>query len=91
MFGAVLVYLGGYDEHENIYFKKFKYINPGLQSSDSTLILTNKCVIIIYHAKELVFKIYLNLIRRAEVYKEQNNNNNVNIDLIYDTEGDRIP
>jgi hypothetical protein len=40
---------------------------------------------IIYQAKELVFKIDLNLIRRVEVYKEQNNN--VNIDLIYYTEG----
>ena len=65
---AILDYLGGYDEHEIIYFKQFKYISPGLQSSDSTLILTNKCVMIIYQAKELVFKIDLNLIRRVEVY-----------------------
>ena len=44
---------------------------------------------IIYQAKELVFKIYLNLIRRVGVYKEQNNN--INIDLIYYTEGGRTP
>ena len=81
MIRAILDYLGGYDEHEIIYFKQFKYISPGLQSSDSTLILTNKCVMIIYQAKELVFKIDLNLIRRVEVYKEQNNN--INIDLIF--------
>ena len=42
---------------------------------------------IIYQTKELVFKIDLNLIRRVEVYKKQNNN--ANIDLIYYTEGGR--
>ena len=40
---------------------------------------------IIYQAKDLVFEIYLNLIRRVEVYKEQNNN--INIDSIFYTEG----
>ena len=89
MIRAILDYLGGYDEHEIIYFKQFKYISPGLQSSDSTLILTNKCVMIIYQAKELVFKIDLNLIRRVEVYKEQNNN--INIDVIYYIERGRAP
>ena len=81
MIRNILDYLGGYDENEIVYFLQFKYISSGLQSSDSTLILTNKCVIIIYQAKELIFKIDLKLIRRIEVYKEQNNN--VNIDLIY--------
>ena len=81
MIRNILDYLGGYDENEIVYFMQFKYISSGLQSSDSTLILTNKCVIIIYQAKELIFKIDLKLIRRIEVYKEQNNN--VNIDLIY--------
>ena len=76
-----MIYLGGYDKYEIIYFKQFKYINLGIQSSDSILILTNKYVMIIYQTKELVFKIDLNLIKRVEVYKKQNNN--VNIDLIY--------
>ena len=76
-----MIYLGGYDEHEIIYFKQFKYVSLGIQSSDSILILTNKCVMIIYQTKELVFKIDLNLIRIIEVYTEQNNN--ANIDLIY--------
>ena len=82
-----MIYLGGYDEYEIIYFKQFKYISFGIQSSDSILILSNKCIMIIYQTKELVFKIDLNLIRRVEVYKEQNNN--VNIDLIYYTEEGR--
>ena len=77
---AILEYLGGYDGHEIIYFKQFKYIYPGLQGSVSTLILTDKCVMIVYQASELVFKIDLNLIRRVEVYKEPNN---TNFDLIF--------
>ena len=77
---AILDYLGGYDDHEIIYFKQFQYINPGLQGSTSTLILTDKCVMIVYQAKEIVFKIDLNLIRRVEVHKEPNN---TNIDLIF--------
>ena len=51
-----------------------------MQGSVSTLILTDKCVMIVYQAKELVFKIDLNLIRRVEVHKEPNN---VDIDLIF--------
>jgi hypothetical protein len=77
---AILDYLGGYEDHEIIYFKQFKYINPGLQSSISTLILTDKCVMIVYQAKELVFKIRVDSIRRVEVHKEPNN---TNIDLIF--------
>ena len=77
---AILDYLGGYEDHEIIYFKQFKYINPGLQSSLSTLILTNKCVMVVYQAKELVFKALLDSIKRVEVHKEPNN---TNIDLIF--------
>ena len=77
---AILDYLEGYDDHEIIYFKQFKYIYPGLQTSISTLILTDKCVMIVYQAKELVFKIGLDLIKRVEVHKEPNN---VNVDLIF--------
>jgi hypothetical protein len=77
---AILDYLKGYEDHEIIYFKQFKYINPGLQSSFSTLILTDKCVMIVYQAKELVFKLSLDLIDRVEVHKEPNNSN---IDLIF--------
>ena len=77
---AILDYIGGYADHEIIYFKQFKYFSPGLQGSISTLILTNKCVMIVYQAKELVFKIDLNLIRKVEVHKEPNN---TNFDLIF--------
>jgi hypothetical protein len=77
---AILDYIGGYDEHEIIYYKQFKYISPGLQNSVSTLILTDKSILIVYQAKELVFEIELNEIRRVEVHKEPNN---TNIDLIF--------
>ena len=77
---AILNYLGGYDEQEIIYFKQFKYIYPGLQGSFSTIILTDKCVMVVYQAKELVFEIELEYIERVEVFKEPNN---TNIDLIF--------
>ena len=77
---AILDYLNGYEEHEIIYFKQFKYIHPGLQGSFSTLILTDKCVMIVYQAKELVFKINLDLIKSVEVHQEPNR---VNFDLIF--------
>ena len=77
---AILNYLGGYDEQEIIYFKQFKYIYPGLQGSFSTIILTDKCVMIVYQAKELVFEIELEIIESVEIFKEPNN---TNIDLIF--------
>ena len=80
MVRAILNYIGGFNDHEIIYFKQFKYIYPGLQGSISTLILTDKCVMIVYKAQELVFKIDLSLIRKVEVHKEPNN---INIDLIF--------
>ena len=77
---AILDYLEDYEEHEIIYFKQFTYINPGLQGSFSTLILTDKCVMIVYQAKELVFEIGLDLIKKVEVHQEPNR---VNFDLIF--------
>ena len=77
---AILDYLEEYEDHEIIYFKQFKYIYPGLQNSISTLILTDKCVMIVYEAKEIVFKLDLDLIKKVEVHKEPNN---INIDLIF--------
>ena len=77
---AILDYLTGYEDHEIIYFKQFKYIHPGLQGSLSTLILTDRCVMIVYQAKELVFEIQLDSIKKVEVHQEPNN---TNIDLIF--------
>ena len=70
---AILDYLKEYDDHEIVYFKQFTYINPGLEGSFSTLILTNKCVMVVYQAKELVFQIQLIHINNIEIHRENNN------------------
>ena len=70
---AILDYLKEYDDHEIVYFKQFTYINPGLEGSFSTLILTNKCVMVVYQAKELVFQIELIHINNIEIHRENNN------------------
>ena len=72
---AILDYLKEYSDHEIVYFKQFNYISPGLAGSVSTLILTNKCVMVVYQAKELVFQIALNQIQKVEVHREGDNNN----------------
>ena len=72
---AILDFLKEYSDHEIVYYKPFTYISPGLEGSISTLILTNKCVMVVYQAKELVFQIWLNQIKKVEVHQERNNNN----------------
>ena len=70
---AILDFLKEYSDHEIVYFKQFNYISPGLEGSVSTFILTNKCVMVVYQAKELVFQIALNQIQKVEVHKDPNN------------------
>ena len=77
---AILDFLKDYSNHEIIYFKAFNYISPGLENNASTLILTNQCIMIVYQAKEVVFKLQLKNINKVEVHKERNSNN---INLIF--------
>ena len=77
---TILDFLKDYSNHEIIHFKQFKYISPGLENSVSSLILTDKCIIIVYQAKEVVFKLELNHIKNIEVHKEPNQ---TNFDLIF--------
>jgi hypothetical protein len=77
---AILDFLKDYSNHEIIYFKAFNYISPGLDNNASTLILTNQCIMIVYQAKEVVFKLQLKNINKVEVHKERNSNN---INLIF--------
>ena len=77
---AILDFLKVFSDHEIVYFKQFTYISPGLEGSISTLILTNKCVMVVYQAKELVFQIQLNQISKVEIHKERNN---ANISIIF--------
>ena len=71
---AILDFLKDYSNHEIIYFKAFNYISPGLDNNASTLILTNQCIMIVYQAKEVVFKLQLKNINKVEVHKERNSN-----------------
>ena len=72
---AILDFLKNYTDHEIIYFKQFTYLSPGFDGSISTLILTNKCVMVVYQAKEIVFQISLNQIKKIEIHKERNTGN----------------
>ena len=72
---AILDFLKKYSDHEIVYFKQFRYISPGLDGPFSTLILTNKCVMVVYQAKELVFQTQLKQIVKVEVHQEANNGN----------------
>ena len=58
---TILEFLKEYSDHEIIHYKQFNYISPGLQNSLSHLILTNKCIMVVYQAKEVVFKLDLNV------------------------------
>ena len=77
---AILDYLKDYEGEEIIYYKQFNYIAPGLEKSLSYLILTNKCVLVVYEAKEVVFKLMVNLIDSIEIHREENR---VNFDIIF--------
>ena len=77
---TILDFLKEYSGQEIVHYKVFTYISPGLQNSASTLILTNKYIMVVYQAKEVVFKLELSHINRIEVHKEPNQ---TNIDLIF--------
>ena len=77
---AILDFLKDYSSHEIIHYNTFNYISPGLQNSISTLILTNKCILVVYEAKEVVFKLDLSHISKVEVHKDRNQ---ANFNLIF--------
>ena len=77
---AILDFLKEYSDQEIVHYRLFTYISPGLQNSASTLILTNKYIMVVYQAKEVVFKLELSHINKIEVHKEPNE---ANISLIF--------
>jgi vacuolar protein sorting-associated protein 13A/C len=78
---AILDFLKEYEGQEIVFFRQFKYFAPGLNNnSDSYLILTSKCVIVVYEAKEVVFKLLVDEIKSVEVHREENR---TNFDIIF--------
>ena len=77
---AILDFLKEFSEHEIVHFKQFNYIMPGFDNSLSSLILTNKCILVVYQAKEIVFNLELSNIKNIEVHKEPNE---ARFDLIF--------
>ena len=77
---AILDSLKDYEGEEIIYFKQFNYLSPGFENSLSYLILTDKCVLVVYEAKDVVFKLLVNHIRNIEIHREENR---VNFDIIF--------
>ena len=76
----ILNFIGGYDDHEIIFFNDIKYVFPGLSREGNMLVLTNKSVLIIYHAMEVVFEIMVRNINNVEVHK---GDNEANVNLIF--------
>ena len=56
-----------------------------LENSWSYLILTNKCVLVVYEAKEEVFKVMVNYIDNIEIHREENG---VNFDIVFNLKDD---
>ena len=82
---AILDFLKDYQEEEILYFKQFYYLEPMLENSWSYLILTNKCVLVVYEAKEEVFKVMVNYIDNIEIHREENG---VNFDIVFNLKDD---
>ena len=77
---AILDFLKDYEGEEIIYYKQFTYISPGLADSLSYLILTNKCILVVYKAKEVVFKLIVNHINNVQIHREEDR---VTFDIIF--------
>ena len=75
MVKAILFYLKDYKNEDIIYFKPFNYFERGFDHNNfkSSLILTNKHVLVVYEAKTLAKEILLNNIKNVEIHKENEN------------------
>ena len=69
---VILDYLEDYDGQEIIYYSEFTNVTRGLEEKKLILVLTNKCVMSIYKAKEVWFEENLEDIDKIEVHKEGN-------------------
>ena len=87
---GILDFLEDDNIYDIIYFKEFKYLCPEYERNFSTLVLTNISVMVIYKAKDIVFKIELNEIKKIEVHREKGTSNYCLIFYLKDGEKDFI-
>jgi vacuolar protein sorting-associated protein 13A/C len=75
MVKAILFYLKDFKNEDIIYFKLFNYFERGFDHENfkSSLILTNKHVLVVYEAKTLAKEIPLNSIKNVEIHRENEN------------------
>ena len=71
---AILNFLDDYEneDQEIIYYSQFTNVTRGLEEKILILVLTNKCVMSVYKAKEVWFNVELENIDKIEVHKEGN-------------------
>ena len=69
---AILDFLDDEEEQEIFYYSQFTNVTRGLEENKLILVLTNKCVMTIYKAKEIWFRVDLEDIDKIEVHKEVN-------------------
>ena len=67
---AILDFLDDFEEQEIIYYSQFTNVTRGLEEKLLILVLTNKCVMTVYKAKEVWFNVEIENIDKIEVHKE---------------------
>ncbi len=65
---AIIRNLGDFADNKLIFFADFYYIDPDLGKETSTLIITDRRIMIIYDAKEKVYDLDIRVIRNTEVH-----------------------
>ena len=69
---AILNFLEENEDQEILYYSQFTNVTRGLEEKSLILVLTNKCVMTVYKAKEVWFEVNLEDIEKIEVHKEGN-------------------
>jgi hypothetical protein len=65
---AIIRHLGDISDNKLIFFADFYYIDRDLGKETSTLIITDRRIMIIYNAEEKVFDVDIRVIRNTEVH-----------------------
>ena len=72
---AILKELDLFDDDEKVvYFKEeFKFMEVGFNNKMSTIIMTDKCLMVIYNLESIVFQVKLGKIENVEIHVSGNN------------------